>query len=465
MLLRKMNREAVIPERQGEVVVGKKHRKKKRTQTNPLAQAKFSVGMIVRVKAGTMDPDFADIPLGGWTGTIEDVDQQARSRVYLIEWNQDTLDQMHPVYRKRCQRDDLEMENMWLAEDELELDIGEPAKIEQPTNLITRSLSKDDQDDRIRAIFGLTSDDPLPFVNDDNLRKYHRYLATHLSFPFQAAYRAETGPFQEKEIPVTVMGLSDADQCDEDRGILCDAMEEDESVDLFLAELESTVNIHNRLLMGDYAYWFHNSPGSDIDTWAGGSVTTSSEWITFESSSYHPKKWTLFGAILRCGIGGGIIGIPLGSLLAAMELVQIGAIVGAVIVGVLGYWMGARFGMIFGAVNRLKHGSLYGGILGGIVGGSLGALLGALLAGIIGMLVGSLIAALMSKWFLRGGKRILAVALGAAAGATLQAFYFDQEKAMEGAIYGATIGVAASVAIVLTIYGLLTLLVRPQARS
>jgi hypothetical protein len=96
MLLRKMNREAFIPERQGEVVVGKKHRKKKRTQPSELAPAKFSVGMIVRVKAGTMDPDFADIPLGGWTGTIQDVDQQARSRVYLIEWNQDTLDRMHP---------------------------------------------------------------------------------------------------------------------------------------------------------------------------------------------------------------------------------------------------------------------------------------------------------------------------------------------------------------------------------
>lgn len=445
--------------------MGKKNRKKKRTQSNPLVQAKFAVGMIVRVKAGTMAPDFADIPLGGWTGTIEDVDQQARSRVYLIEWNQDTLDQMHPVYRKRCQRDDLEMENMWLAEEELQLDIGEPAKIEQPTNLITRSLSKDDQDDRIRAIFGLTSDDPLPVLNDENLRKYHRYLATHLSFPFQAAYRVETGPFQEKEIPVTVMALLDADQCDEDRGILCAAMEEEESVDLFLAELESTVNIHNRQLMEDYAYWFHNLPGSDIDTWTGGGVTTSSQWIKVESSSYHPKKWTLVGAILRCGIGGGIIGIPLGSLLAAMEIVQIGAIVGAVIVGVLGYWMGARYGMIFGAVNRLKHGSLYGGILGAILGGSLGALLGALLGAIVGMLVGSLVAALMSKWFLRGGKRLFAIGLGAAAGATLQAFYFDQEKAMEGAIHGAIIGVAAGVTMVLAIYGLLALLVRRQGRS
>ena len=422
--------------------------------------------MIVRVKPGTMDPDFADMPLGGWTGTIQDVDQQSRSKVYLIEWNQDTLDQMHPVYRKRCQRDDLEMENMWLAEDELELDTGEPAKIAQPTNLVSRPLSKDDQDDRIRAIFGLTSDDPLPLLNDENLRKYHRYLATHLSFPFQAKYQVEyqdeTGYFEETAILVTVMGLLDADHCDEDCGILCEATEDGESVDLSVAELESTVNIHNRQLIEDYAYWFNNWPGSDIDTWTGGGVTTSSEWMTLESSPYRPKRGTLFGAILRCGIGGGIIGIPLGSLLAAMEIVQIGAIVGAVIVGVLGYWAGARFGTIFGAVNRLKHGSLYGGILGAIVGGSLGALLGALLGAIVGMLVGSLIGALMSQWLLHGRRRFLATALGAAAGATLQAFYFDQEKAMEGAIYGAVIGVVAGVAIVLTIYGLLTWLVRPQ---
>jgi hypothetical protein len=469
MLIRKMNREVFIRKRQGEVVVGKKHWKKKRTQPNQPAPAKFSVGMIVRVKAGTMDPDFADIPLGGWTGTIQDVDQQSRSKIYLIEWNQDTLDQMHPVYRKRCQRDDLEMENMWLAEDELELDTGEPTKIAQPTNLISRSLSKDDQDDRVRAIFGLTSDDPLPFVNDENLRKYHRYLATHLSFPFQAKYQVEyqdeTGDFDEQAILVTVMDLLDADHCDEDRGILCEAMEEQESVDLFLAELESTVNIHNRQLMEDHAYWFHNSPGTDMDTWTDAGVTTSSEWITFESSSYHPKRWTLFGAILWCGIGGGIIGIPLGSLFAAMEIVQTGAIVGAVMVGFLGYWTGARFGTFFGAVNRLKRGSLYGGILGAVGGGILGALLGAMLVAIAGMLLGGLIAALMSKWLLRGGKRVLGVALGASVGATLQAFYFDQEKAMEGAIYGAIIGVVAGVAIVLTIYGLLNILVRPQDHS
>ena len=448
--------------------MGKKHRKKKRTQPKLLAPAKFSVGTIVRVKAGTRDADYPDMPIGGWTGTIQDVDQQAHPKLYLVEWNQDTLDQMHPVYRKRCQRDDLEMESMWLVEDELELDTGEPTKVEQPTNLVSRPLSKDDQDDRIRAIFELTSDDPLPHVTDVNLRKYHRYLATHLSFPFQAGYKVEIGPFQEEEILVTVLRLLHVDHFDEEKGILCEATEEGESVCFDLADLQSTVNIHNRQLIEDYASWFHNWPGesSDIAPWTGGGgVVTSSRWILPDLPSFRPKRRALFEAILKCGITGGVIGIPLGSLFAAMEIVQIGAIVGTVIVGLIGYWAGARYGMIFGAVNRLKHGSLYGGILGAIGGGILGALIGALLGAIVGIVVGGMIGALISKWLLRGAKRITGVVLGAAAGATLQAFYFDQEKATAGAMYGAIIGVAAGVVVVLTIYGLLTWLGRRQAHS
>ena len=73
------------------------------------------------------DPDFPDIPLGGWAGTIKEVDQRSAPPTYLIEWDGHTLDHMHPVYRKRCERDGLELERMWLGEDDLEPDSGEPA--------------------------------------------------------------------------------------------------------------------------------------------------------------------------------------------------------------------------------------------------------------------------------------------------------------------------------------------------
>ena len=37
---------------------------------------RFRVGDKVRVKTGVIDPDFPDIPLGGWTGTVTEVEQK-----------------------------------------------------------------------------------------------------------------------------------------------------------------------------------------------------------------------------------------------------------------------------------------------------------------------------------------------------------------------------------------------------
>ena len=73
---------------------------------------------------------------------------------------------------------------------------GRPAVIEQPTNIIIRSLNERDQDDRVRITLGLTGDDPLPEVDEDTLRAYHHHLAAHLAFPFEAKWEPEYGPAQ-----------------------------------------------------------------------------------------------------------------------------------------------------------------------------------------------------------------------------------------------------------------------------
>src|SRR5215469_13343742 len=234
----------------------KKKKKPGRQRTRQRFPARHGVGHHVRVKPGTTDPDYPDIPLGGWAGAIMDVNQRSNPPIHLIEWNQHTLDHMHPVYRKRCERDGLELESMWLGENDIESDSGGPAVIEQPTSIVTRPLLKNNQDDRIRAIFGLTSDDPLPPANVDNLRRYGRYLATHISFPFQASYSVETGPFEEANYLVTVVGMLDADICDEEEGVLCEAEQQGESIELPLADLEVTNNPHHRQLVEDYSYWF-----------------------------------------------------------------------------------------------------------------------------------------------------------------------------------------------------------------
>ena len=99
---------------------------KPRTPTTP---PRFQPGAKVRVKRGVRDPDFPDIPLGGWSGTIKEVYQEQGEVTYLIEWDRHTLDHMHPVDRKRCERDGLELERMWLGEDDIEPASGRPAVI------------------------------------------------------------------------------------------------------------------------------------------------------------------------------------------------------------------------------------------------------------------------------------------------------------------------------------------------
>jgi hypothetical protein len=205
---------------------------------------------------------------------------------------------MHPVFRKRCERDGLEETSSWLGEEDLEADVGEPVPMEQPTRIATRPLSKNDQDDRIRAIFGLTSDDPLPEANGENLLKYHAHLSARLSFPFRAVYWKDVGPFQSEKYKVSVVGLVSLDDYypGEGYGLLCEVQHDDDSPDatvvqgrardrgtllgfiqrmlgvsatqreeeiehdrcMPLDEMEVKKDSPNRKLLADYSYWFHN---------------------------------------------------------------------------------------------------------------------------------------------------------------------------------------------------------------
>ena len=89
----------------------------------------------VRVKHGVRDPDFADIPLGGWAGKVKEIEQAKGEITYLIAWARATLRAMHPVCKKRCERDGLELESMWFGDEDLELDDGTPVPSGQPTTV------------------------------------------------------------------------------------------------------------------------------------------------------------------------------------------------------------------------------------------------------------------------------------------------------------------------------------------
>ena len=161
-----------------------KRKKKKSTITN------FKVGDKVRVKHGVEDVDYPDMPLGGWAGTIDEV---CGADAFSVRWTEETMESIHPVFKQRCEIDGLDPEEYVLAGDDLESDPGGPLKIEQPTKITTKPLSPKDQDDRIRLVLGLTSNDPLPDVASETQGRYHEHLLKHLSFPFDRGSVLGTG--------------------------------------------------------------------------------------------------------------------------------------------------------------------------------------------------------------------------------------------------------------------------------
>ncbi len=224
----------------------------------PPAPPKFAVGDHVRVKHGIKDMDYPDMPLGGWAGAISEVHKKGR---YTVRWNQETLKAIHPVFKSRCERDGLDFEEYGFGADELEPDPGGPLSIEQPKEIKTKPLSPKDQDDRIRAVFGLTSDDPLPNVDEDTLLKYHEYLSENMSFPFEMDYSEETGPFEDKNHFVKVVGLLDPERngCDEMYGLICRVKEDRKTFELPLSKFEPDDETPEERMLADYCSWFWNN--------------------------------------------------------------------------------------------------------------------------------------------------------------------------------------------------------------
>jgi hypothetical protein len=438
----------------------KKNKKRRRIQGRPSATfpAKFTVGSRVRVKPGITDPDFKDIPLGGWAGTTSQVDQRSNPPILLIEWNQFTLDHMHPVYRNHCERDGRFLECLWLSETDVEPDSGESILIEQPTHLVSRPLSEDDPEDRIRAIFSLTSDDPLPPANLENLRRYARYLKTHLSFPLQAESLDETSLSRQSKYEIRVLGLLDTDDCDEENGVWCEVEQHGESFELPLAELEVRNNRHHRQLVEDYSFWSYNW---SVEEEANSSMTHS---IWFDTSTDQFGRVSSLKFLATCGLAGAVYGIVLGALLGAVAGTQAGMWVGAAVLGVLGLAIGIKSGPVMGAVNRMQYALVVWGIFSTIAGMLVGAMIGALVVAFTGCLIGGIVGALvgkvLEKWKVKRAGPFRGSVLGAVVGAVGLACYRDYENAVLWSVHGAWVGALSAVFLVLAMSGLIALSTR-----
>jgi hypothetical protein len=83
---------------------------------NKSGTPRFHVGDKVRVKYGVIDPDFPDMPLGGWTGTITEIIEQVGQIDCVLKLDDRTLKGIHPIYRKRCERDGLDFESTGMSD-------------------------------------------------------------------------------------------------------------------------------------------------------------------------------------------------------------------------------------------------------------------------------------------------------------------------------------------------------------
>ncbi len=202
------------------------------------------------------------MPLGGWAGTIAEVDRRG---LCLVRWSRKTLASIHPIYKQRCAIAGAEFEEYWLGETDLELDSGGPLAIQQPTQITPRPLSAGNQGDRVRMVFGLTADDFLPHADEESLDTYYDHLVRRLSLPMDAKYWSEVDSFQASSRIVKVVALDREMGWDDFDGILCKIRRGETEEIVALANLEIRRSSPNYQLIDDYSEWFCGNLSEDPD--------------------------------------------------------------------------------------------------------------------------------------------------------------------------------------------------------
>jgi hypothetical protein len=383
----------------------------------------FAVGSAVRVKPGVTDPDFPDRAMGGWSGTVRER-EGGSPPLCLVAWDRRTLDGIDPEHRRRCERDGLECDSAWLPADALELDDPAP---------------------RLRSVFGLAEGAPLPEVNADSLRRYHAHLSERLSFPFAAVYRDEASLRKVQVDPILVLRLRPPEEA-AGRGLLAEAVLGAETLVLPLTAVECAEADPHRPPLADYAHWLRGvapRPAAEAP-----SPAPAEQALAEAPAQPGPLSRLLLLGALVAAAGGS----ALGAVLEAVEGARLGAEVGAAVLACVGALVGARY---FRAISRAPSAVLTGGLCGAAGGALLGALVGALAAAYVGSILGSIVGVLLGRTLAGLGRKPLGEAgwclLGACAGGLVLALYQDQPRAAAGCVYGALVGAAVGVLLLLVL--------------
>ena len=99
------------------------HKKARESDFSP----KFKIGDKVRVKHGVKDVDYPDMSMGGWAGTVIEV---SGSDTFAIRWSEETLAAIHPIFKKRCEKEGLDLEEYTWTGDDLEPDPDHACRVQ-----------------------------------------------------------------------------------------------------------------------------------------------------------------------------------------------------------------------------------------------------------------------------------------------------------------------------------------------
>ena len=136
------------------------------------------------------------------------------------------------------------------------MDVGAYPAIDQSPKSVSKSLSKHDRTEQIRAAFGVGW--RLSKVDDVALARYNRYLGESLSLPFWACYPESANSHEERRYRCIVVELIDPATCVGDvfDGIFCKVLKGKHELVLRLIELELPLDSPNYQLIESYWDWF-----------------------------------------------------------------------------------------------------------------------------------------------------------------------------------------------------------------
>lgn len=64
--------------------------------------SKLGAGARIRVNDGVSMPEFAEIDISGWTGSVAESQGKGADVKYIVEWDAATLARMPDAYRQHC---------------------------------------------------------------------------------------------------------------------------------------------------------------------------------------------------------------------------------------------------------------------------------------------------------------------------------------------------------------------------